>query len=293
MKRFLLALMCVFLFAAVNATFAQNDDGTLTVTCDDGGTFDNGVEITVVQMRPGFSYTATVLGVGDFDPILAVLNNDDSGVCTDDTPDIRDFSADLPTSGEVDGQRTNVQIAFNNGNSRDFNNVRLVVGGEDNMSGEFILILQGMAVTPQDGLGDIFSVRLSEPMINSGVNVSAYAISITNALDPLLFLVTGEGERITDGDDDEVACDDAGSDGLCWGDSVSLEDANVPLSDGTPLPGYQFDSMLTLPLEDIDPNLFFNFVVSSYQNSTQGDYVMVFHIGIGDLEGTTAGSSGK
>lgn len=296
MKRLGFLLVLVFLLIAANTSLAQNDDGTITVTCDDGGTFDNGVEVTVVQMRAGFSYTATVLGVNEFDPILAVLNDDDQGVCTDDTPDISDYDAELPTAGEIDGQRSNVQIDFNNGRSSGFNNVRLVVGGEENMPGEFILILQGMAVTSADGLGDIFTVRLSEPMIDSGVNVTAYVISVTSALDPLIFLVNGDAERIEDGDGDEVLCDDAGNADLCWGESESLERAFVPLKDGTPLGGYELDAMLSLPLEGIDPNLFFNFIVSSYNNSTAGDYVIVFHIGIGETEGgstNTSGSSGK
>ncbi|NOG51547.1 MAG: hypothetical protein HND48_20570 [Chloroflexi bacterium] len=48
----------------------------LSVTCPDGIAFNNGVEV-VVNMRPGFSYTATAIGIGDFDPIIAV--SDENG----------------------------------------------------------------------------------------------------------------------------------------------------------------------------------------------------------------------
>ncbi|MDX1996029.1 MAG: hypothetical protein SF029_26860 [bacterium] len=291
MKRFSLILVLLLLFAAVNVSTAQNDDGTISVECEDGGEF-NGVEVTVFQMRPGFSYTATVLGINDFDPILAVLNEGDSGTCTDDTPGVDELEAELPSTGEIDGSDNNVQIRFNNGNSNDFNDVRLVVGGEDDEPGEFLLILQGMAVTEADGLGDIFIVRLNEPTIESEVNVTAYAISITDSLDPLLFLVDGDGETIQDGDDQDVQCDDAGSDSLCWGESEELSDSFVPLADGTRLGGYSLDSMLSLPLEDLEANTFFNFVVNSYNNSTFGDYVIAFHIAIGEGTGSST-SSGK
>ncbi|PJF26120.1 MAG: hypothetical protein CUN53_09315, partial [Phototrophicales bacterium] len=44
----------------------------LSVTCDNGASFENGVEVIVNQMRTGFTYRATAVGIGGFDPVLAV-----------------------------------------------------------------------------------------------------------------------------------------------------------------------------------------------------------------------------
>ncbi|MDX1996030.1 MAG: hypothetical protein SF029_26865 [bacterium] len=290
MKRILIVLTLVMLVMTVSigSAAAQNSDGTLSVECTDGSSFNNGMEISVVQMRSGFTYTATVLGLNGFDPVLAVIDNSNEGLCTDDSVEIADYTASLPSTGDVDGQSLNAQIRFDNGGDG-FNDVRLVVGGYGNSAGEFLLLLEGMAVTDADGQGDPFSVLISEPMIESGIPVTAYAISVTGELDPLVALVDGDREYIEDDNGNLVACDDAGSTDLCWGDSEALNDSFVPRANGDLLGGFQYDSMLSLPLNEDMAGMYFNFVVSSYNQSTYGDYVMAFHIGIGE----SAGGSNK
>lgn len=289
MKRLAIVLILIgaLLIFTVGSAAAQNTDGTISVECSDGTTFDNGVEVTVVQMRSGFTYSATVLGLNGFDPVLAVLDNSDQGLCTDDTVEIRDFEASLPTTGSVSGQELNAQITFDNG-GENFNDVRLVVGGYGNRAGEFLLLLEGMAVTDGDGMGDIFAVLISEPMIASGVDVTAYAISVTSELDPLLALITGDMEYIEDENGVLVACDDAGNGDLCWGTSEDLSNAFVPRSNGDLLGGFQYDAMLSLPLSESMVGKYFNYVVSSYQQSTSGDYIVAFHIGLGEQAGSAA-----
>ncbi|MBC7870056.1 MAG: hypothetical protein H7Y09_04395 [Chitinophagaceae bacterium] len=284
MKRLSLLILLGLLLVMVNAASAQNEDGTISVTCDSGGSFDNGVEVTIVQMRTGFNYTATALGINGFDPVLAVLGENDEGLCTDDAPDIEDFQANLPTTGEIEGQNLNSQVVFNNGQNSGMADIRLVVGGFGNTAGEFLVILEGMAVTDADGIGDIFQVRINELMIASEVNVTAYVISVRNELDPLIFLVDGDVEQVDDQDGDAVACDDAGNANLCWGESESLDGYFVPRANGNLLPGFQYDAMLSLPLDEDMADSFFNFIVNSYQNTSFGDYVIAFHIAIGEVQ---------
>jgi len=284
MKRLSLLILLGLLLVMVNVASAQNDDGTLSVTCDSGGSFDNGTEITIVQMRTGFNYTATALGINGFDPVLAVLGENDEGLCTDDAPEIDEYQANLPTTGEIEGQNLNSQVVFNNGQNSGMADIRLVVGGFGNTAGEFVLILEGMAVTEADGIGDIFTVLINDPMIASEVNVTAYVISVTNALDPLLFLVNGDAEQIEDQDGDAIACDDAGNENLCWGESESLDGYFVPRANGNELGGFQYDSMLSLPLEEDMAGSYFNFIVNSYQGQYFGDYVIAFHVAIGEVQ---------
>ena len=73
----------VLILFAPTAAQAQLPNG-VSVTCDDGTSFDNGVEIIVNQMRSGFTYTATAVGLNGFDPVLAVLDSSGGGLCSDD-----------------------------------------------------------------------------------------------------------------------------------------------------------------------------------------------------------------
>ena len=72
------------------------------VTCPDGRRITNGVKVTVVQMRTGFDYTATAVGINGFDPVLAVLDPQGrAALCNDDERNAANYSADLPTTGYV------------------------------------------------------------------------------------------------------------------------------------------------------------------------------------------------
>ena len=63
-----------------------------------------------------------------------------------------------------------------------------MVGGYGNQSGEFLLILEGMASTPADGAGDAFSVNLTPGMVASGVPLTVYMITRGQSnLDPYIY----------------------------------------------------------------------------------------------------------
>ena len=107
-----------------------------------------------------------MIGLNGFDPILAVLGpNDRVAFCEDDTLDASGYSADLPTTGVVQPSSSSAQAVFHNSGSG-FSDVSLVVGGfnaED--SGEFLVILEGMAYTNLDGQGDPFALEITPGMI--------------------------------------------------------------------------------------------------------------------------------
>lgn len=275
-KRLMAALVALFLMAVPLTSFAQEGAGR-TIDCDDGGTFSNGVAVTVIQMRTGFNYTATAIGLNGFDPIVAVLDSSGEGLCTDDDTIAATYSADLPTTGEIDSASTNSQVIFANTGNNAFEDISIVVGGYDSQPGEFLLIIEGMASSAADGPGDPFSVEITPGMVGSGVNVTAYVISVTNVFDPNVFLVDADYEYIADDDDNYIGCDDAGNSSLCWGESFDLSGSFVSRTQNRQLPGGGLDAMLSIPMVAGMEGGFLNFLVSGTQG-TYGDYVMAFHV---------------
>lgn len=249
------------------------------VTCESGVQFTNGVGVTVVQMRSGFNYTATAIGLNGFDPVLAVLGEDGSGLCEDDTVAAATYSANLPSTGQVAPATVNAQVPFANTSASPFANIDLVVGGFNNATGEFLLVLEGMTFSSADGAGDGFAVEVTESLAAAGV-LNAYVISVTNAYDPTVRLVDADYNGLVDGNNNPIGCDDAGNATLCWGESFPLGNSYISRSGGRQLGGGPLDAMLAIPVTQGDIGGFYNFLVNSAQNSF-GDYVMVFHMGIG------------
>lgn len=272
-----------FLMITCSPSFAQTQSG-YSVTCDNGAAFDNGVEIVVNQMRSGFTYTATAVGLNGFDPVLAVLDENGDGLCDDDDPNAEDYAAELPTTGEVIPSGLSSQVTFAQNLSPDFADVSLVVGGFNNQVGEFLLILEGMAVTAADNAGDPFSVLLTPGMIESGVPLSVYMLTRgQSGVDPFLFLADQEGSIAQDPDGVPLSCDDAGTT-LCHPAMSSLEESSVTIETGR-LPTWQYDAMLSLNMTGYELSTeaaeYFTFYMTSYERQSQGEYLLVFHIANG------------
>jgi hypothetical protein len=273
--------LLVALFS-LTAVFAQ-DIGEISVTCPGGLSFTNGIEFRVVQMRAGFDYTATVIGLNGFDPILAVLNEDlQGGLCSDDDRNAAEYGAYLPSTGEVEPSSTSAQVIFNHNDRSGFQDISLVVGGYGDAYGEFLLILEGMATTQTDNAGDAYSVRVTPAMVESESPIIVYALQAFNSQsDPILSRIDSEFNAVDGSDGRPMVCDDAGTDS-CWAEGPTLEDFYVSIT-GDVLPGGQLDAALvqdTSMLEltnDPDTN-FINFLVNSYQGN-EGQYVLVFHVG--------------
>lgn len=251
-----------------------------SVNCDDGGQFDNGQEYTVIQMRPNSNYTVTAVGLNGFDPMLAVLGEGGTGLCSDDTPSAAYYSAYLPTTGEVDASNYTAQVSFNTYNQSTFSNITLVVGGRENGTGSYILIVEGMFASAEDGVGDIFSVKLSAGMIASGVPLSVYQFAVTNVVDVQIATVDGDYNFVRDADKNYVYCGNAGDNSTCWGTHYSMVGSWVARSEGRYLEGGRYDAMMSMELVPEDVDKFYNFAMRTESN-TAGDYIAVFHAAIG------------
>ncbi len=295
--RRILGLIGVGLLLVPAAVFAQTSQ-SVSVTCDTGAEFDNGVEIIVGQIRSGFTYTATAIGLNGFDPVLAVLGEDGDGLCNDDDAVASVYAADLPTTGTVPPSNLSSQVTFHSTSDTGFQDISLIVGGFGGQQGEVVLILEGMGVTSADNAGDPFSVNITPEMVGAGVPLTLYMLTRgQSAVDPLIYMVDADFNVITDDQGNQIGCDDAGNPELCWGDSIDLSDYSITIDTGT-LPGWQYDAMLMLPLDGFVPDAdrefnFFNFLMTSFQNQTQGEYLLAYHFGIGDpVPVGTSGSNG-
>lgn len=283
MKYRLLLLCLTALLLVALPVAADNDydvDWGRDVECDNKDEIEGGVELTIVQQRSGNQYRVTAIGLDDFDPILAVTlqGEYEDALCNDDDREASDYSADLPTTGDVDDSRDSAQVLFNLNSRNAFENVSIIVGSEDGESGEFLLIIEGMYASPADGTGDPMSLYLSPALYESDVTPTAYMISVVNGFDPFMNLINGDYEVIEDNDGNPISCDDAGSE-LCWGDHDSLRRSYVSRSQDRRLAGGELDSMLSIPIDEDFVGGYLNFIMTSY-GSSQGDYVAAFHLGV-------------
>lgn len=272
MKRtFVSALAGVALLVLASVAPAAAQDG-VAVTCTNGAHIADGVEV-IVNMRPGYTYTATAIGIDGFDPVLAVLDASGNGLCDDDVPAAANYSASLPTTGYVPSSTLSSQVSFSP-DTIGLSDISLVVGGYNGARGEFVLVLEGMAVTSNDGrgfgAGDPYSVRITSNMIASGVPVSAYMISRDDTLDPYVSVVDEQNNPL-------MVCDDAGTTS-CDGPSSVLSGYYVSQQNGTQLGGYELDAMLNASIGQAQSGQYLNYLMTSYEQDTYGQYVVAFHM---------------
>lgn len=257
-------------------TSAQNYGGEWgrAYNCDTGWSFDNGIELTVIQQRGGSQYRVTAVGMNGFDPALVVEDDRGSALCNDDDRTAAAYSANLPT-GQAGGSSTSSQIVFNN-LAQPFADISIITGGYNGQGGEFFLIIEGMTSSSADGAGDPFSLYVSPALLESGITPTAYMISVTARFDPLLYLIDSDYNPVHDTNNVAIRCDDAGNGSLCWGESFNLSRSYVSRSQNRQLPGGPLDAMLRIPLVG-EWGYYLNYTMTGY--NSWGDYVAVFHLG--------------
>ncbi|XWX05528.1 serine protease (plasmid) [Aggregatilineales bacterium SYSU G02658] len=243
-------------------------------TCDNVEV-TNGVEIVVNQMRPGFTYVATVIGLANFDPVLYVgeTNRPDQGLCNDDSPDAANVAVNLPIiSGTFQANNRSSYLSFTH-NNRDLTDISFIIGSYGSTPGEFILVLEGMAVTEGDGAGDPFSVYVTPGMLATGDPFMVAMIGMEQQLDPYFFAVDNSGNNVIGPNGRPLACDDGGTQ-YCSGDSFSMRGVQVRTADGRLYNADEYDAVLVIDPSTIpNPTTFF---FSSVERRTFGKYLLVF-----------------
>lgn len=260
-------------------TAAQSAED-IEFVCADGTPIYNGIQV-VVNMRTGFSYTATALGTEGFDPVLAVVEENGDLMCNDDNVNAANYELSLPTISGRSG-RLDSQVRFTYTGSQAFGDVSLVVGGFADSVGSFAVILEGMYVTAEDGPGDPISIRLNRKMTGDNAQVTVYMVAL-NRLDPLMRLVDfRQNPALTLIDENNLAveCDDAGNANLCWGESYDLNGGYItsPIAGGR-VPTITTDSMMIVPVDELLSFDFewADFLMTSYNRNTTGEYIVVIH----------------
>ncbi|NWF69564.1 MAG: hypothetical protein HXY40_10805 [Chloroflexi bacterium] len=261
--------------------------GGISVECPEGGAVENAIAVTI-SMRAGFNYTVTAVGMDGFNPAIAIGTENGIALCNDDSEDAADYRIDLPTTGRVRGDDSAAQVVFSH-NIDSFANINIIIGSGRGETGEFVMILEGLAVTSADGAGDPFILSLTPNLTTASNNTTLYMLG-ARGLDTQISWVTNfeDLEYFTDNDGNPIFCDDAGNSRSCWGDSESLDGSTVSTSQGD-VSGRDTDSMLSfdftafadLDFENDGP-FSLSFIFGAFSAASTGNYTVVFHFAIGD-----------
>ena len=240
--------------------------------------FNNGTEF-FMYLPNGNRFTFTAVGIGDFDPVIAILDPSNYGTCNDDSNDAAAYGARLPTTGDVNPNGRSAQLVLDVEYFEPYVPYTVVVGSRNSTPGEFLLFIEGGFSEYGDGIGDVYSMRINPGMVASGVQPTAYMIGIVQAFDAYIYLVNEANEALIDeANKSYVACDNAGQ--SCWGTSYSMVGAAASRSGGRAVGGGSLDAMMQLPIGAGDENIWMNSVMVG--NGTYGDYMQVYHVGVGD-----------
>lgn len=255
-----------------NTTPDPTVTGGVDIDCGGGVAIEDGIETMIVQMRAGYAYTVTVVGMGGFEPLLAIVTEFDDVTCVNTPSAPATFSVNLPTTGLVTDMTNSIQVQFSQNTGQNLADMRLVVGGAGGSFGEFILILEGMAFNEFDGDGDPIIFSATPRMKNSLVPMTVYMIGIVDVLDPLMFISNGERAILV--------CDDAGNDELCPS-SESLTGGFVSRADASVLASDALDAMISLPLIEFNGDKtiidYLPFFMASSSYASYGHYIFAFH----------------
>lgn len=277
MKKIIALFLCIFIvtIGLVHQVFAQG----VEIDCGDDVIILDGVDIQFPNVDPSAEHTVTAIGIGEFDPILAVFNQQQNGGCNDDSTNASGYSLDLPTTEFVLPNPFNSQTTFSNSNF-----MRTVIGEFDNLDGEVVLMVEGLTY---DGNPDLVNVIVTESMIQSGIPLTAYVIEAVEGLDLSLALVDDNGVPLLDDISEPVTCDDAGDNELCWGAHVPLLESFTNISNTIITDATAISPMLSVPLTADDVQSIVPFQVSysaTAEETLTGDYVFLLHYGVGELD---------
>jgi hypothetical protein len=252
----------------------------------------NGTTITISQMRPGFSYTATAIGLDGFDPLLMTVDaNGRVTECNDNNEDANEYSVEIPALDlEASGNRRTAQVEFDQPLGG-LNDMRIVVSGVDGETGTVLVLIEGMAVTDFDGFGDPILVDITQSLLDADEPVlQTFIVGTEDSLDPSIFLLGGSDGDIAflqDRDENYFYCDDAGDSRSCFGNSETLDRARIETQDA--YRADEFDAMIEIELDLISEleyeqiGFLFNSMGAVFEdaNVSYGKYTSMYLINIG------------
>lgn len=215
-----------------------------------------------------------VLGVGDFDPAVAIRNAADGEilVCNDDGRDTDVVSVDLPSvTTEPSEKNAKASLRVPNDERLD---LEIIVTSADGLPGEFVVMISGTSVFPATDK-DIYGLKTSEAMVEAEVPMGIYVANLGLPRNPLNPEVTFKfGETF------EETCSASSSASLCAGDSEDLTGYSVTLEEDTPIELIGNDVMLYYQAGG-EPSEFV-IEVNSANGASTGPYYLIVHTGLGE-----------
>lgn len=255
-------------------------DGAIFIECDTGEEVRGGVQFSFIAVNPGFSYTATAIGIDGFDPVVTVETRPGIGTCNDDNSAVLGSRVDVPGYGNVFSTSTSAQVRFTSPGQG--NPINISVGSFNDAPGRFVLIIEGLAISPFTEL-DGFSVRV--PRAAQEEPLGVYMVARYTDLDPYMYIAAGEGLNDAYSPEGDFfpdlidfnqvfgpiyECDDAGV-GAC-DFSPNFESGNILISNGSSYNPGSVDAGLMLVPNTTDPILY---VLGSLNGSSGGTYAIL------------------
>ena len=219
----------------------------------------NGVEVpestlvTFEDVRPGFTYQVTVLGLDGFDPVIALEAEDGSGMCNDDAAVAVGSQVSVPGSGLVTANSLTSQVVFTTSSA--IGDIRMRIGGFGGNGGRYIALFEGLAILPTTEQ-DAVTVNVSPAVQYEPLYV--YMISQDGGLDPYMELAGSS-----------IYCDDAGV-GDC-SDTPAFSGGGISITNGGTYIAGQYDAGIgVIPQGTGDTT----FIFESFSGSSAGNYAM-------------------
>lgn len=250
-------------------------------TCQNGTVIENAVR-AIVNYRTG-QYTTTVIGIGDFNPRLAIVDQQERELsCVDDSAAF-DYTLDLPTTGTVNSSPNSVRTTFTV-SGQNFLDVYFYVDNANGTGGEFLILFEELRYTVTDRIGDNVFISYTEQVAASPVPLTVYLFHVDESLDPILYTVTRVNKPITL-DGELIACDDAGT-LACYGAGREQSLFELTQQVTTTVVGNDGDAMLTLPHDIAEQVLTragnVKYVLGGYERDSEGQYLAIVHVGVAD-----------
>lgn len=246
---------------AANAVF--HDDGSVSLRCDDALIFENGVRVDLPD--DDMSYSLSLFGSGNPDPVLAIVDASGAGTCYDQQQATFTMRAQLP-SVTVNGSNSSA-LGVASAQER-----TVVIGGHDSAAGSYLLLIEGGYLLADEAA--VFRVTISPGMVSAYNYLTLYAVATDDQLDTALVLLDADGVALSTVDG-TMLCDNAGTDS-CPFNTVSLRGSFLPLVDGTQIAALELDAMLAFAVDPEWQGIPLAARVSSAAEG--GRYVLALHI---------------
>jgi hypothetical protein len=249
------------------ASSITNPLGT-TLSCGEEVILSDPIDVTIPRVDS--QYTVSVLAKDLANPMLAIMNNTDGGICHIASPDGDQLFAELPILETFNRSVHNAHATIIT------EHARILTGLVDDASGSYLLAINGLNIPP-DGTSDIVSVTVTESMVASGQPVSVFMISETLDLNPQLALVSADQQILTSADALPIVCTQTRAEDSCWGEFDDMALAQISLGEDNITFGVSNDVMLRIPLTTELIGTTLNFMGSGF-DGTFGDYILILHL---------------